>query len=94
MKTKVVFRQFKGEVIALFPREPAECSNWHTCLSYVHVGQHSAADPWLVVSDSRPATPKQYAPLARELRRIGYQLTIGKRIARADTEARRAAWNK
>ncbi len=71
--TKVVFRKFKegGEVIALFPGE-----RWNrherTISSYMHVGQHGAADYDGVVSVSRPAREEEYRPLFAELTSIGY----------------------
>ena len=89
MKTKlekVVFRILHGEVIALFP---AVCgsNDPHTCLSYQHIGQHAAAATALSRS-CRLATRREYAPLACELRRIGYKLRICKRAAPSDFRAR------
>jgi hypothetical protein len=89
-KTKVIFRIDSQEVIALFPQD-AGTMNAYTCSCYVHNGQHSSADPDLVIRQSKPATPKEYRPLAKELRRIGYRLHIVKRQNRsADLMARRA----
>ncbi len=89
-KTKVIFRIDSHEVIALFPQD-AGTMNAYTCSCYVHNGQHSSADPDLVIRSSRLATPKEYAPLARELRTAGYNLRITKRQNRsADLQARRA----
>lgn len=68
-KIKVVFRKFKdGEIIALFPSE-----DWsHGMItSYQHIGQYGGADP-LIVYDTKPATPEEYAPLLVELVAIGY----------------------
>lgn len=79
MATKVIFRKFRnGDVIALFP-EVAGTSNPSTCMSYMHVGQHGAADP---LADGIPlATPEEYAPLMTELVRQGYDdLKVCKRI--------------
>lgn len=89
MKTKVIFRKFRngGDVIALFPAD-AGTNDVSTCSSYQHMGQHSAASVYLS-RHTVPATRKEYAPLARELRSIGYKLRIVKRFTRADWEARK-----
>jgi hypothetical protein len=71
--TVVIFRWWEGDVIALFPEEPASSQDWHLCNSYQHVGQHSGADPWLIIEKSRPATRKEYLPLLKALRQIGYK---------------------
>lgn len=54
----------KGEVIALFPLmpEPNGLVN-----SYMHIGQHGAADYAGMIRQSRKATPEEYMPLYREL---------------------------
>ena len=50
----VLFRRFPdGDVIALFPYLPAECLTAWPCQSYMHIGQHGAADP-RIVHDTRP----------------------------------------
>lgn len=90
MKTKVIFRMWRGGVIALFPREPGD-SNPATCLSYEHIGQHGGADCVGIIRDSRPATHDEWRELYAELRRIGYKLDVRKRTGRADLEARRRA---
>lgn len=90
MPTKVVFRKFKdGDVIALFPRIPADISGYH-CESYMHIGQHGAADP-AIVTRTKPATKTEYTPLLKELRSIGYRdLVIAMKITYADFKARKA----
>lgn len=87
MKTKVLFRMLDHEVVALFPAEAATVGNPQHCLCYAHIGQHSAADIG-IIGRSRPATPEEYAPLAEELRRIGYTLDIRQRTTRNDYHAR------
>jgi len=88
VKTKVLFRMFKGEVLALFPRIAGTVGKaWH-CSSYAHIGQHGAADVSIIL-DSRPATRKEYRPLAAELRRIGYRLDIRKRTTMSDLRERK-----
>src|SRR5271166_4262879 len=61
--TPVIFRKYPnsrgGEVVALFPEEPAS-EDGRTCSCYVHVGQHGEADPSHVVATTRPATPEEY----------------------------------
>lgn len=73
MKTKVMFKVFGGEIIALFPEEIADPHG--NIMSYAHMGQHGAASPKL--KHLRNAKPSQYADLKRELERIGYELKIG-----------------
>jgi hypothetical protein len=74
--TDVIFRIFpEGDVIALFPGIAGTNDVRGDCSSYMHVGQHSAASVFLA-SDTKPATPAQYAPLARELTGLGYKLRV------------------
>ena len=88
MKTRVIFRVYKGELLALFPAVSGTVNKpWH-CSCYAHVGQHSACNPSEVMRHSRAATRAEYQDLARELRRTGYTLQIVKRIVRADYDAR------
>lgn len=87
--TIVIFRKFQGEVLALMPYEAATVGNPYHCTSYAHIGQHSAADPLLVVQNSRPARQIEYRDLAVELRRIGYRLDIRQRISRNAVDVRR-----
>jgi hypothetical protein len=79
MKTKVIFRRWKqGEVIAIFPELPGT-NDPGTCMSYQHTGQHGAADPSHVTSQTRPATGTDVDQLYRELSQIGYDLETIKR---------------
>ena len=76
--TLVIFRKSQNEVTALFPLEPGDVSPG-TMMCYAHIGQHSAADMhwhW----QTKLAKPSEYRSLAKELRKIGYKLQIGKRI--------------
>jgi hypothetical protein len=80
-KTRVIFRRFKrhytlGEIIALFPDIPDHAG---MIMSYMHVGQHGGADYTRVMGITKPATPEEYAALARELTSIGYKLDIRKK---------------
>jgi hypothetical protein len=85
-----IFRRWKdsGDVIALFPAIPADIDGRY-CLSYEHVGQHGAADFHGVVRRTLPATSKQCAGLARELRQIGYDLKPIQRASSRNHEKRR-----
>lgn len=79
--TKTIFRTFKrtGEVIALFPEVPAN-STGEFCESYMRVGQHGAASPWLR-NNTRPSTREEIEPLKKELEQIGYQIEERKRVS-------------
>lgn len=77
--TKVIFRKFPdGDVIALFPEHAATRSPY-TCSSYMHIGQHAAAN-LQAMTRLKKATRKEYAELAKELRRIGYNLKVISRV--------------
>ena len=80
-KTKVVFRKFPdGEIIALFPELHNYMESW-LIESYIHIGQHGAAS-YHVVSETKLATPNEYADLKDELESIGYNLDVRKKIMR------------
>lgn len=69
--TKVVFRKWKnGDIIALFLDDVSPHDGSVT--SYMHVGQHGAADYAGVVVATQPATEVEYRSLLCELRAIGY----------------------
>lgn len=83
--TRVIFRAWRrdGEVIALFPDIPEHDG---LCLSYLHVGQHGAADYSALTYGrsghalpTRPAKPEEWAALAAELQDIGYRLHVIRR---------------
>ena len=63
---RVVFRVWKdnGEVMALFPDIE---EGPYMCGSYVHNGQHGAANYRACIACTRAATPDEYAALVREL---------------------------
>ena len=72
--TRVVFRKYKdGEIIALFPdlTEPG-----YLCTSYMHFGQHGAADYADTIARTKPATEDEYFDLKEELEEIGYVLKV------------------
>lgn len=64
----------QSNVIALFPDVVADMQG--NVQSYMHVGQHGAADLKGLLKDTRAAMPNEYKPLAQELRGIGYKLDI------------------
>lgn len=79
--TRVVFRRYPdGQIIALFPDIPWSGQRGETT-SYMHLGQHGAADYSHVVATTRPACGSEYRDLLAELERIGYRnLNIVQRI--------------
>jgi hypothetical protein len=95
MKTKVIFHKMgkiNPDIVAFFPELPGDSNPHRTCLSYMHMGQHGAASlefyRW-----TKPASPEEYASLKAELGSIGYNLRIGQKITRKDTQARIKACN-
>lgn len=69
---RVVFRKWKnGDIIALFPDEPWS-RNGYAVTSYMHVGQHGAADYAGVIADTSPTQEYEYKDLLNELKTIGY----------------------
>lgn len=92
MKTPVVFRRWNdGSIIALFVEELGTADPW-TCSSYMHIGQHGAADPSHVVAVTKPASESEYRDLRRELEGAPYEyaLSILHRIPRNAVRVRRA----
>lgn len=70
--TRVVFRRYPdGQLIALFPDIPWSGQRSETT-SYMHIGQHGAADYSHVVATTKPATEGEYGDLLAELKAIGY----------------------
>ena len=88
----VVFRTWRdiGTVIALFPELPADIYGDY-CDSYEHVGQHGGADYWGVIRATTPVEPEEFADLAEELTRIGYNLRPIRRASWRHHEKRRQA---
>lgn len=69
--TPVVFRKFRddGEIIALFPYDTG--NRIGMCSSYMRVGQHGDADYSIVINETHPARPEEYADLKTELENYG-----------------------
>jgi hypothetical protein len=79
-KTDVVFRKFTDDnsIIALFPYD---FWGWGKieCMSYMHVGQHGAAEYSACVKNSVPVSEEEYKPLFTEWDSLGYNLRVIKR---------------
>lgn len=78
-KTVVVFRKFKtdGTIVALFPFELTDENG--NVSSYMHVGQHSAADYSLVMKQTVAPTLEESSALKTELEGLGYNLLVKRR---------------
>jgi len=79
-KTKVIFRKFKGKdytsIIAIFPYESYYGNDLKTVWSYLHVGQHGAAEYIWVIKCTKKADYSEYYALMNELESIGYNLEV------------------
>lgn len=73
MTTHVLFKKFpEGDVIALFPYEKFNLQTHNTSItSYMHLGQHGAADSSLT-KELADASPIEYKKLLEELQEVGY----------------------
>lgn len=80
---KVLFRRDRenGEVIAVFPYL-AGTNDPYTCTIYVHNGQHSSAPLHAMINTTDPCASPLTDDLHKELVRIGYNLTVVKRVNR------------
>lgn len=87
-KTKVIFKKFEGEIVAVFPEEPGTIDP-NTCMSYQHVGQHGTMDADFI-SKMYAAAPEEYADLKNELEKIvGYDLEVIRRNRSSFFEVRK-----
>ena len=79
-QTLVVFRRRRdtGTIIAVFPTIPTDNHGWF--LGAYELGQHCSVDYYMILKSTSPATVQESASLAKELKKIGYDL---KRITRA-----------
>jgi hypothetical protein len=86
MTDRVEFRKWRddGEIFALFPDSPAD--DIGNVTSYAHVGQHGAADYDQCIAKSVPASPDEFAPLQKELEKIGYTLTVVKPMTTVEAD--------
>ena len=76
-KVIVIFRKEPdGEIVALFPMLLMD-NNIENCRAYVHLGQHFSANVNETMKRTKPATPKEYAELQKELEEhFAYRLVI------------------
>ena len=85
---KVIFRVYPdGEIIALFPQIAAGYGGY-SCQSYMHVGQHGAADLYWVVKQTKLATQEEYQALLKELEQKGYNPVVAKKCTYKDQQIR------
>lgn len=78
-KVEVLFRvdKTKKDVVAVLSEPGAVTFNERgEADCYAHVGQHSTCHVTWYLQRTRKATASEYAPLAKELRSIGYDLKI------------------
>ena len=76
---EIIFKKDRqtNEVIAFMPYDFQTWRGEFTC--YTHVGQHSyTCDNYY--RKCKAATKKEYEPLMRELKQIGYNIEVKKRI--------------
>lgn len=79
-ETTVIFRKWRGKIIAIFP-EVANSYDWQECLSYMGLDQHSLCNPYLIIQQSRLAKPEEYQSLFEELEKIGCKLRVLKKMS-------------
>lgn len=64
-KTMVIFRKYPdGDILALMPYDIADSQG--NCTSYMHMGQHSAADYNHCIASTKPAIHAEYKRLVDE----------------------------
>jgi len=85
--TKVIFRYWMNDVVAIFPEIPGDL-NPQNCLSYQHIGQHCTCNPFYIITSSKPATEIQYQDLKIELESLGYKLKVVKKLSPKNIEIR------
>ena len=90
---KVIIRRWKyhgpKSLIAIFPEVPGTLDPY-TCESYEPIGQHASCDPLLVIRNTEALTDSEMTPLLKELCRIGYKLTVLRRLPANALAKRRA----
>lgn len=76
---EVLFRKCHdtGEILAVFPKIPSSGVDPDLVTTYLHVGQHGGGNLAIIAKTTDPATPEEYAALAKELtEQVGYNLGI------------------
>ncbi len=79
---RVIFRTWRtnpGTVIAFLPDNEA---NTGMVDSYEHIGQHGEAYYYGLIAKTRLSTPEEYQDLFEELKAIGYNLRVLRRLNR------------
>jgi hypothetical protein len=85
--TRVIFRADRRKDFEVTAMLPDQSANQGRLCYYAHIGQHGEAS-YAWYHTTRAATPKEYAPLLAELRRIyeaepdPVRLVVRKRIGR------------
>jgi hypothetical protein len=76
---RVIFRKYNkgGDVVAFFP--DLKGYNYYIT-SYQHVGQHGDADYNHCLTITKPATETEYKDLYDELKGIGYNMKVVKKV--------------
>jgi hypothetical protein len=75
MKTKVIFRKYRGgTVIALFPEVPTDGMGELCVLQSLTV--KNSVDGFKTFSNTLPASPYEYQELKEKLENMGYTLVI------------------
>lgn len=76
--TEVIFRVWRNQIITLFPH--IVCDFNGSVLSYMHLGQHGAANYDHIIKESKLAAEKEYIDLYNELtNHFGYNLKVMKK---------------
>lgn len=77
---RIIFRKWVGSggIIALLPDNP---SNPGMVDMYEHIGQHGEGSPGIIRATAL-AKPQEYADLLAELKQIGYEPRVMKRLVR------------
>ena len=88
-QVKVIFRKWRFGVIAVFP-EVAATMGAAYCQSFDNCDGWGAIHAALMMQQSRPATPEEYAALKRRLEAdYEYDLVLVERLTQAHYETRR-----
>lgn len=87
-ETPVIYKKDgSGGVFAAFPTIAGDMDPG-TMTGYAHVGQHSSYHQ-NYVSSAKPAKPEEYADLHSELKSIGYNLKVMRKMTREHYEERK-----
>ena len=71
-----------ADVFAIFPSIPHDIHGCYVTV-YAHIGQHSGGSIPVMMSQSVPAQPQEYAPLKRELEDVvGYRLRVVTKVTK------------